>query len=177
MFTVMSLPCMYMLVACFFQENPDDRKFVQAKSKWAFGVEGRDGCPPDSDVDLTLKLLQVKAVKMIDPDHKGSIVKTILKDGAAYHSPNDFAAVTVSWTGFLHDGTQFDQVPRHFSLCCLNACVHEMHLKGCARRWAFWMVNFFSFPLAACMWTCRRKPMSTRLVSIATAGRNHELRW
>jgi hypothetical protein len=82
---------------------------LQAKPKWAFGDKGREGCPPGADVELALELRSVKAVKTIDPDHVGAVTKTIWRDGAAYHTPNDFAAVTVSWEGTLPDGTKFDE--------------------------------------------------------------------
>ena len=91
---------------------------AQAKAKWAFGDEGRAGCPPGSDVDLRLELKRVKAVKTIDPDHTGAITKTIVRDGAAYHTPNDYATATVSWEGKLADGTQFDAVRARAALCC-----------------------------------------------------------
>ena len=83
---------------------------MQAGPKYAFGDEGREGCPPGSKVELSIELLQVKAVKTIDPDHEGHVMKTILKDGAAHQTPNDTAEVCVSWTGKLADGTEFDKV-------------------------------------------------------------------
>ena len=83
---------------------------VQAGPRWAFGDEGREGVPAGATVELTIELLRVKTVKSIDPDHTGAVSKTILVDGAAYHTPNDYAAVTVSWTAALADGTQFDEV-------------------------------------------------------------------
>jgi hypothetical protein len=89
---------------------------VQAHAKWAFGDKGCEGCPPDSRVTITLSLEAVKSVKFIDPDHKGEIVKTILHNGAAYHTPNNYAAVTVSWTATLQDGTKFDEVCVYKSL-------------------------------------------------------------
>lgn len=84
--------------------------YLQAAARWAFGDEGRDGCPPGAAVEIDLALRKVKAVKTIDPDHEGKVTKTILRDGAAYHTPNAFATVRVSWTAALADGTQFDEV-------------------------------------------------------------------
>jgi hypothetical protein len=86
------------------------RLLVQARPKWAFGDKGCKGCPPGSSVTITLSLNAVKAVKFVDPDHTGDIVKTILRDGAGYHTPNNFASSTVSWTGTLQNGTKFDEV-------------------------------------------------------------------
>lgn len=83
---------------------------LQAGPKYAFGDVGREGCPPGSSVELSIELLQVKAVKTIDPDHQGLLIKTILKDGVAHQCPNDSSEVTVSWTGKLADGTEFDKV-------------------------------------------------------------------
>jgi FKBP-type peptidyl-prolyl cis-trans isomerase len=83
---------------------------LQAAPKYAFGDKGREGCPSGSAVELELELQQVKTVKAIDPDHKGHVMKTILKDGAAYHTPNDMSEICVSWTGKLTDGTVFDKV-------------------------------------------------------------------
>ena len=83
---------------------------VQAGPKYAFGDEGREGCPPGSKVDMVIELVQVKAVKSIDPDHEGHVFKTILKDGEAHQCPNDSAEVCVSWTGKLANGTEFDKV-------------------------------------------------------------------
>lgn len=80
--------------------------------RYAFGDAGREGCPPGATIEVHLKLVAVKTVKTIDPDHTGAITKTILQDGKAYSQPNDEATVTVSWTGKLADGTVFDKVER-----------------------------------------------------------------
>ena len=61
-------------------------------------------------MELMIELQLVKTVKDIDPDHLGEVVKTILKDGAAYQTPNDSGEVTVSWIGMLANGTEFDKV-------------------------------------------------------------------
>lgn len=104
---------------------------MQAGPQYAFGDEGREGCPPGSKVDMTIELLQVKAVKTIDPDHEGHVIKTILKDGAAHNTPNDSAEVCVSWTGKLADGTEFDKVRCWQHECmrssCLTSCLWPLH--------------------------------------------------
>ena len=113
---------------------------VQAGPKYAFGDEGREGCPPGSKVDMVIELLHLKAVKTIDPDHEGLVVKTILKDGAAHQCPNDSAEVCVSWTGKLADGTEFDKVRfrlRAAFVTVSSACMYRSHLphSACCTRY------------------------------------------
>lgn len=108
---------------------------MQVKPQYAFGAEGREGVPPNTAIEVTMKLLKIKTVKFVDPEHSGTVVKTILEDGQKYQTPNEDAKVTLSYTACLQDGTQFDKVsPRRVLLSAETPLTHPSTNSRHARK-------------------------------------------
>lgn len=83
--------------------------------KYAFGEKGRDAIatygfpavPPNSVLNIELKLVSFKSVSDVTGDSK--VFKKILKEGEGAHVANEGAVVTISYTARLEDGTIFEK--------------------------------------------------------------------
>ncbi|GMI91081.1 rotamase FKBP 1, FK506 BINDING PROTEIN 62 [Hibiscus trionum] len=81
--------------------------------KYAFGEKGKDATdgfpsiPPNSVLNIELELVSFKPVIDVTGDSK--VFKKILKEGEVALVANDGAAVTISYTARLEDGTVFEK--------------------------------------------------------------------